>query len=367
MARTASPWFWEERGGWYVNKDGQRHFLGNHPDGASAPKKTKGKWNAPEPIRLAFHALMAAPPAEAPTVKPGRSSVSATDALTVAELFDKYLEWCRRNREARTFNDYVWHLQKFCDHLKDTAKIPALDLRPFHVNEYLDANPEWGQTYRRNAIASVKRAYAWGEAEGHISGTPLKNLKKPSPARREEFVKPEDWEKIKGSYKDGDPFRELLEFCWETGARPHEARGIQPRHVMLDRAIIAIPPEEAKGRKRWRVIRLEGRALEIVKKRLPGAKEWLFVNRDGLPWKVFAINCRFCRLKEKLGVKFCNYQFRHGFANRMLVSGADFLTVAALMGHSDGTMLAKVYQHLDQSDDHLREALRRASGKADVA
>ena len=32
MARTAHPWYWEERNGWYVNKDGKRHFLGDHPE-----------------------------------------------------------------------------------------------------------------------------------------------------------------------------------------------------------------------------------------------------------------------------------------------------------------------------------------------
>lgn len=34
MARIAAPWFREDRNGWYVNKDGQRHFLGDHPPDA---------------------------------------------------------------------------------------------------------------------------------------------------------------------------------------------------------------------------------------------------------------------------------------------------------------------------------------------
>ena len=28
----------------------------------------------------------------------------------------------------------------------------------------------------------------------------------------------------------GDPFRDLLIFLWDTGARPQEARHIEPRH-----------------------------------------------------------------------------------------------------------------------------------------
>jgi hypothetical protein len=88
MARTANPWFWEERNGWYVNRNGQRHFLGDHPADAPAPKKTKGKWNAPEAIRTAFHALMAAPPAREP--RPHSVPDSVPGQLSVSELFDKY-------------------------------------------------------------------------------------------------------------------------------------------------------------------------------------------------------------------------------------------------------------------------------------
>jgi integrase len=357
MARTASPWFWEERNGWYVTKDGQRHFLGDHPSDTPNPRKSKGKWNAPEAIRTAFHALMSKPIAP----------VSPQNDLTVAVLFDKYLDWCQKHREKRTYEGYVWHLQRFCDHLKTAGKTSATSLRPFHVNEWLDSHSDWGPTYRRNAIASIKRAYSWGEEEGHLESNPLRKLKKPMAKRREEYVKPEDWTLIRDSYKVGDPFREFLEFCWFTGCRPQEARHIEPRHVHLEKAVIAIPPKEAKGRKKWRLIRLEGIALEIISKRLKKAKIKLFVNRDGAVWTTAAINCRFCRLKEKLGTKFCNYQFRHGFANRMLVSGADHLTVAALLGHADGTMLAKVYSHLDNSDSHLREVLRRDSGNPKVA
>ena len=70
-----------------------------------------------------------------------------------------------------------------------------------------------------------------------------------------------------------------------------------------------------------------------------------------------ALNCRFCRLKKQLGVKYACYSLRHGFATRKLEDGLDHLTVAALMGHSDGTMVARVYSHLGDRPDYLREKL----------
>lgn len=359
MARTAHPWFWEERNGWYVNRNGRRHFLGDQPKDAPAPRKTKGKWNAPEAIRTAFHTLMAAPPEQERRADSVPDSVPGE--LSVSELFDKYLDWCQRHREKRTYDGYVWHLQRFLDHLGDRAVAPALTLRPFHVVEWLDARPDWGPTYRRHAIGAVQRAYNWAEELGHIESNPVRKIKKPMAARREKYVRPEDWAKIRDCYQPGDPFRAFLEFCWETGCRPQEARHIEPRHVHLDKAVVAIPPEEAKGRKKWRVIRLEGRGLEIVRERLPGAEGKLFSNRDGAAWTSYALNCRFHRLKEKVGERFSPYSFRHGFTQRLLVRGVDHLTVAALLGHSDGTMVAKVYSHMDQADGHLREALKKGA------
>lgn len=348
MAHSPKPFFRTARAAWYVQLGTKQIKLCDGPKSATTEK---GAW-------AAFHQLMT----ERDRASTIPNAPQSPAAHTVGELFEKYLDWCQRHREKRTYDGYVWHLQRFCDHLRVATTLPALDLRPFHVNEWVDAHPDWGQTYRRNAIAAVKRAYSWAETDGYIDSDPLRRLKKPSPARREAYVRPEDWERIKDCYKVGDPFRTFLEFCWTTGARPQEARTIEPRHVHLEKALIAIPPKEAKGRKKWRIIRLEGRALEIVREQMASARGRLFVNRAGAPWTVSAINCRFCRLKEKLGVKFCNYQFRHGFAQRLLVSGADHLTVAALLGHSDGQMVSRVYSHMDRDDEHLRRALKRDEG-----
>jgi integrase len=74
------------------------------------------------------------------------------------------------------------------------------------------------------------------------------------------------------------------------------------------------------------------------------------------------VNSRFCRLKKKLGVKFCLYNFRHSFATRLLESGVDALTVATLLGHTDVSMLGKVYQHLAHNPGHLLSQVRTTVG-----
>ena len=341
MARTPQPWFREDRQAWFVTIRGKRHNLG--PDEKEAHRL--------------FHEILGRKE-DSPTSPPAPKD----DGLTVAEVFDKFLTWCRQHREPSTYQGYHNFAQSFLDHLGDKALLPALDLRPFHVSEWVDAHKTWGATRRRNAMVHVQRPYNWAYKLGYLTGNPIRHLEKPRAKRRENHVTPADFTEIIGKVQD-QPFHDLLTFAWETGCRPQEARHIEVRHFNSIQGRIEIPPAEAKGRKRWRIIRLTTTALEIVRRQVQARSDGkLFLNCRGKPWKTYAICCRFQRLKAKLGKRWAAYDFRHGFAQRMLESGIDHLTVAELMGHSNGQMVATVYSHMDKADDHLAEALKRASG-----
>src|SRR5262249_23234095 len=146
----------------------------------------------------------------------------------------------------------------------------------------------WSDAYRRGGIVAIQRPFNWAVELGHLADSPIKKVPKPKAQRRESAVSPEDFAVILGRFPEGDPFRDLLEFAWHTGCRPQEARHIEPRHVHLDRQMVVIPKEEAKGKKRPRVILLAGPALEIVTRLVAGRSGGkLFRNEDGKPWKRF--------------------------------------------------------------------------------
>src|SRR5262249_13120211 len=145
-------------------------------------------------------------------------------------------------------------IQSLIDHLKGNALLPAPDLRPFHVSEWVDAHPKWGPTRRRNALIHVQRPYNWAHKLGYISQNPIRHLEKPRAERRDNHVTPEDYALLLSHVRERDPFRDLLVFAWETGCRPQEVRHVEPHHVNLAAGRVEIPPPEAKGRKRWRVI-----------------------------------------------------------------------------------------------------------------
>ena len=67
------------------------------------------------------------------------------------------------------------------------------------------------------------------------------------------------------------------------------------------------------------------------------------------------------RLASSLVPRCSLYAIRHSWATRALKSGLDGLTVAILMGHSDPSTLARVYQHLAHDPKHLLDQAKRAS------
>ena len=207
--------------------------------------------------------------------------------------------------------------------------------------------------------------------------------------------------------------RDLLELSWETGMRPNELFTVEARFFEPDNARLVFPVKLSKGKKAQRVVYLNQRALEIVRRNAAAHPSGpMLRNTDGEPWKGAAINCLFQRVRRELGrrrlhalgllppkikrlnasdrkdpekrkehqgqvlerrkvmhrlaweqgTKYSLYAFRHAFCTEALENGLDAVTVSVLMGHRDTTMISRVYSHLTQRQEHLRDAANRARG-----
>jgi integrase len=340
MPKFPKPFFRSSRSCWFVQIGKEQIKL--HPE-------------EQESLRL-YHELMAERGRDKPII-------SATPtAPPLAEVFDKFLDWCQTHRAPRTFAFYHDLIQAFLDSLTD-ARLPATDLRPYHVIEWVDKHPDWSQMSKRQAMVAIQRPLNWAEEVGYIANSPIKRLKKPQQQRRDNPMTPQDFADILNLVKLTDPFHDLLLFSWHSGCRPQEARHIEARHVTLAEQSIVIPKDEAKGRKRPRTILLHGPALDIVARLLPQRGEGkLFLNGRGRPWKKDAIGSRFHRLNEKLGKRFALVDARHGFCQRLLESGANHMAVAELLGHVNGRMVSQTYSHMNKATSHLKDTLRKAAG-----
>lgn len=332
MSRDPKPWYRQDRDAWFVTINGRRFNLG--PDREAAQTR--------------FHELML-------TGGDDRS----LNGVSVFRLFDEFLEWTQAQRSARTYEWYSDFLREFSKFLK--VDRPAEKLKPYDVLRWTARHPNWSSTYQNNAIRSVQRPYRWAHRLGLLDSNPMEFIEKPSVRRREKFLTPEEYTAILAKITS-KRFKDLISAAWETGARPQELTRVEVRHVDLANARWVFPPNESKVKTRHRIIYLNDEAQQLTRDALTRVNAGpLFRNRVGRPWHPHAIGCQFTRLKKLIGRRLCMYMFRHSFATRMLTAGVDPMTVATLLGHSDPSMLGRVYQHLSQCPDHLMTQLQRVS------
>lgn len=386
MARQAKPWFWKARRAWFVTVAGVRHRLGADKESA---------------LR-AFRELIKRPVA----------THSAGDSL--AAVIDAFLDWVQSHRSPDTFEWYRYRLQRFVDRY---PKLRTSELKPFHVQQWVDSYPKLSQTSRRNYLRTMKRCLLWAKKQGYIDGNPIEHLEVPGAERREVLISAVEYQSFLCHVTD-NAFRDLLVVTWETGCRPQESLRVEARHVDLANRRWVFPVKESKGKRQPRVVYLSDTALEITR-RLAQANPTgaLFRNSVGVPWTTDAVNCAFDRVRVRMGrarmkqletdvsdddvaamvdglnptrtqkgrtltktpaelreearrklrnkqamslvPRFSLYALRHAWATRALQAGVDGLTVAILMGHSDPSTLAQVYQHLSLNPRNLQEQMAR--------
>lgn len=331
--RQPKPYFKKSHRAWYVNIDGRPVRLG--PDETEA-------W-------VEYHKVMA-----------GRLPV--TERTPTARVLDQFLVWVQQNRATQTYKWYLNHLQSFADAV---GTIHVGDLKAKHATDWLEKSyRDASDSYKNGACRALARAFNWAIKQGLIEKNPVRGLERPPSEAREAYLKPADWETLVKKVIPDDPFHDFLWFLHETGCRPLEARIAEAKHFDEQNARLVFERAKSKGKKRRRVVRLNTRALEIVRRLVAKyPKGVLFRNQKGKPWTRFSLGCRFSRLREKVSFEVFPYIFRHSWCTDALLRGVDPLTVAIFLGHKDATQVMKTYSHLVQQDEFLAAKLKQATGE----
>ena len=376
MPHFPKPFYRKPRNCWYVQIAGKQVNLG--PDKEAAFSR--------------YYELMQSPTT---VVVP----VATTKCPTMPEIADAFLDWVKQERAPRTFEFYQTRLQEFCTRQPD-LKID--DMKPFHVQQWVSSRTGLSQTSRRNLVRSVKTCMTWAMRQGYIEKNPIALMQVPAAEHREVTVSLDEFSQLQ-SVITNEAFRDLVTVTWETGCRPQESLRVEARHVDLERRRWVFPKAEAKGKRKPRIVYLTDTAMEITIRRMNAYPTGpLFRNSIGTPWTKDAVNCAFTRLRFLMGQeikchkmakptsdssrptqarssapvakerreisllapRYSLYSLRHAWATRALESGIDGLTVAILMGHSDPSTLAKVYQHLSHNPEHMLAQARRATPPA---
>jgi len=327
MGRNPKPWWWQKRGAYFATVNGKRVKLGTNLKVAGEKLKRLRQ----EPV----------PAAAMPTD-------------SVAAILDRFLVWVQKNREHDT---YVWYhkfiepFSRYCGDL-EVGYVTAC-----HVSDWIATHDKWGATTRRSAITAISRGFNFAVRNLGLAANPIRGMEKPAAVTRTDPITLGEFKAILRA-SHSKPFRHLLEFCWDCGCRPQEARQLEPRHVDLQRRRCVLPAKESKGKQRSRVIYLATeRALRLATRGMD--QERIFLNNRGRPWTALAIGCRFRRLKPILGTLYHQYSLRHTWITRKLIAGVDSHVVATLAGHTDTKMLDKVYSHVADNYEFLLEQARK--------
>ena len=165
---------------------------------------------------------MAAPPEVRQTHVMGTG-----DGLKVTELFGRLLDWVKQHRSPDTYVWYQYRLQRFAARFPD---LTVEQLRPFHVQEWVDSFPNHSPTTTRNYMRSVKRCIKWGQSLGYIDTNPIRHISIPA-SRPKDCKRRRELVAIGGRKVQRPALAPLLPFCdWSRSHGESMENGI-PKSV----------------------------------------------------------------------------------------------------------------------------------------
>ena len=166
--------------------------------------------------------------------------------------------------------------------------------------------------------------------------------------------------------KNAEQFIDYIKFLAYSGARRNEALAMRWQDIDFDQGQLTIGAEGDTKNRTARVVdfnpKLKAHLLDMKKRRAPDSK-WLFPSpqrgdRDAST-KTFKESLNLARTQAKMP-DFNFHDCRHHFISMCVMSGVDFMTIAAWVGHRDGgVLIGKVYGHL--ANEHRKAMAERVN------
>ncbi len=322
MGRRGGIWLRQDRNTWFATIHGRQVNLG--PDREQA--------------ECEFHRRKSLP--RTPDVA----------RLETQVLADVYLEWAKKRLKPVTWISYQRTLQEWVDAY---GRTPAVDLRAYHLTEWIEEHESWNVSSRHLAASIVKIWSRWCLGQGYLEINRMGSAR--CPKMRSRLPAPAgDLEKLLGAV-DNRHFRDFLVVLLDTGCRPGEIRSLTASAINFNDGLAMV-----SGKQGERVVGLSGRALNILR---PLAKRWpegaVLREPNGNPWASTTLGRYFRHTCRLAGIaQITPYHCRHDFWRRAIEGGADSVTVAKQLGHKSLTTLINHYAHPEP------EMLKRAVDSA---
>jgi integrase/recombinase XerD len=291
------------------------------------------------------------------------------EGLTVASVVKRFLDERRQRVKdgAMTLESYQGCYRFTAPFGRALAAEPAGTLAVGKAEEWVRSHPGWNPTTRARATEMVKACFRWAKRSGLLAENPLAEMTGPKALRREAVITRDQAERLIANAGDRH-FSELLQALLWTGCRPKEVWTLTADRVDLKAGTWRVLDKiRHRTGEDYRTVHLndEARALSrrLVAENPDGP---VFLNSRGRPWSRSAIGHRLIDLRGPMGIgkEGVAYAFRHLFATDLLEKGVPPATVATLLGHRSLDMVMRIYSHLGERTEHLRDAVRKTGHEA---
>lgn len=282
------------------------------------------------------------------------------DNVTFKDTLQKYLEYSRLNKSARTVASEMSRWKKFSAFLEEKGVLKLRSITPELIEEYkgrvVEASSAANFNHDLTLIKSMlNKAVEWR----CLKENPLKYFKmlRNNNVRELRFLTIEEIEKI---LITADPLmQKVVTILLNTGMRRGELIYLGWEDIDFQNKLIKVQskPESGFHPKSYKARSIPMNAeVERILMDMPQRGKFVFDNGNDQPlhadnwfWR------RFNRILKNADIKnACLHTLRHTFASHLVMSGVDLRTIQELMGHST-VKVTERYSHL--SPDHRTRAV----------
>ncbi|QJQ00164.1 tyrosine-type recombinase/integrase [Herbaspirillum rubrisubalbicans] len=284
------------------------------------------------------------------------------EILTVEKYLDSWLDAQRSHLKASTYDGYRKVVNNHLIPAFGTTKLSDLNRKT--IKDWCSSQ-QTSLKAIKNRLSVLRSALNLAAQDELIDTNPLYGWQWKSRAvvKTEDDVDPfsaNEQQQILSCMEGQD--RNMFKFAFWTGLRTSELiaiewsdidwhrKTIQVRRALTRAAIAnksdAEPPKTRAGKRDVKLLTPALEALEGQKAHTLGKTDFIFTNpRTGKRWSGdLVVRSAWKRAIDAAKVRYRRpYQTRHTYASMMLTAGESPMWVAQQMGHSDWTMIARVY------------------------
>ncbi len=291
----------------------------------------------------------------------------------------QYLEFIKDTKKTGTVEKEKSILALWTEHLGD---LRLSQIKRVHVNRFIEKRLKGNKSPRTANLdlIALRNVLKRAVDEGLIQRLPTEGLRPlKTTVRKRPLFGPTELETLCSAAfktrekdngetvevtKNAQEFVDYVKLLAYSGARRNEALALRWQDVYSEREQLTIGASGDTKNRTSRVVDFNPKLrdhLEEMKRRKAPDSDWLFPSpqrgKKDLGARTFQESLKLVRTKAKMP----NFRFhdcRHHFISMAVMSGVDFMTIAAWVGHRDGgVLIGRVYGHL--ANEHRKAMAER--------